>query len=92
MRRPPAFHDQIKKGRVIHAPVALECRMETKPLTALTAAMTTGWDDNWNHSPATTQPLRFLDTTFTDPIDSFPPNPYFAQAPPIVPPVSLKDV
>ena len=40
--RPPASHDRIEKGRVNRAPVALECLMEAKPLTASIAAITAG--------------------------------------------------
>jgi len=37
-----APHDRIEMGRVIRDPVALDGWMETKPLTASTAAMSAG--------------------------------------------------
>jgi hypothetical protein len=46
---PPAFHDPIEKGIVIHAPVALDCWTETKSLTASMAAMSIGMSVSTHH-------------------------------------------
>jgi len=47
--RPPASYDRIEGGRVIRAPVALECSTETKPLTASMAEITAGMSVSTHH-------------------------------------------